>query len=55
MKLVTDAAANSSLMGVVRTAVFGQKENTGKVNMGRELSVLTNSVSLEYTDNGLGH
>lgn len=35
VKLVTDAAANSSLIGDVRTAVFGQKENTGKGEYGK--------------------
>lgn len=54
VKLVTNAAVFSSLIGDGRTAVFGQKENMGKVNMERELSVLTNSVSSEHTDNGLG-
>ena len=55
MKLVTDAAAFSSPTGDGRTAAFGQKENTGKVNTGGRHSVLTNSVSLAHTDNGLGH
>ena len=44
----------STLIGTVQTEAFGQKENTVRVNMGRKLSVLTNSVSLTQTDNGLG-
>jgi hypothetical protein len=55
VKLVTNAAGRSSLIGEGRTAVFGQKGNTVRVNMGRKLSVLTNSVSSAHTDNGLGH
>ena len=54
VKLVTDAAACKYLIGTVQTEAFGQKENTVRVNMGRKLSVLTNSVSLTQTDNGLG-
>ena len=42
-----------TLIGEVQTEAFGQKENMGKVNMGRELSVLTNSVFSAHTDNGL--
>ena len=54
VKLVTNAAAISSLIGDTKTAVFGQKENMVRVNTGRELSVLTNSVFWAHTDNGLG-
>lgn len=54
MKLVTNAAAISSLTGATSTAAFGQKEIMGKVIMGRKLSVLTNSVFSAHTDNGLG-
>ena len=36
VKLEVNAAAISSLIGDVRTAVFGQKENTGKGEYGKE-------------------
>jgi len=35
LKLVTNAAACTTLIGEVRTAVFGQKENMGKGEYGK--------------------
>ena len=55
MKLVTNAAAISSLTGATSTAVFGQKENMGKDDYGKGTFRDDQFVFLTHTDNGLGH